>query len=140
MLKKTAIGLLAVLALTACNKKRAPVVGPQRLADTVYFDYNSSVIEDREQQVLNKQAAFLAAKKQNVTVEGHCDERGTREYNLALGERRAHAVKSHLEGCGVPACAVTTTSYGKERPVDNGHNEESWAKNRRAITVFGGGK
>ncbi|MGZ3266268.1 MAG: OmpA family protein, partial [Croceibacterium sp.] len=70
-----------------------------------------------------------------ATIEGHCDERGTREYNIALGDRRANAAKNYLVSLGVPAARLTTVSYGKERPVALGSDEASWAKNRRAVTV-----
>ena len=85
---------------------------------------------------MRKQAAWLRENKNiNVTVEGHADERGTREYNLALGERRANAAKDYLMTYGVSASRITVISYGKERPVDSGSNPLAWSKNRRSVTV-----
>ena len=105
-------------------------------SDTIHFDTDKSDVDPQAQQILDSQAQWLA-KYPNVriTVEGHCDERGTREYNLALGERRANAAKNYLVSLGVPAGRLTTISYGKERPVALGSNEEAWAKNRRAVTI-----
>ena len=90
------------------------------------------------QEVLDTQVKWLTAKrhnKVNVIVQGYCDERGTREYNLALGERRANAVKEYLVSHGVDADRISTISYGKERPAVLGSNEAAWAQNRRAVTV-----
>jgi peptidoglycan-associated lipoprotein len=104
--------------------------------DRVYFAYDKSDITAESRQILEKQAAWLQ-KNANVTVtiEGHCDERGTREYNLALGERRANAVKNVLVALGVPANRVSTISYGKERPAVVGSTEAAWAQNRRGVTT-----
>lgn len=103
----------------------------------VYFDYDSAAITDSAAATLQQFASF---SKENgvkgVTIEGHCDERGTREYNLALGDRRAVAVKKYLAGLGVDAGNMTTISYGKERPAVEGHDESSWAKNRRGVIVL----
>ena len=88
------------------------------------------------QQTLTHQAEWLKQySKVNVTVEGHCDERGTREYNLALGERRAAAAKKYLVGTGIAANRISTISYGKERPAVIGSDESAWSQNRRAVTV-----
>lgn len=104
--------------------------------DTVYFDTDRYNIDSADQAALAAQAAWLAKYPgKRATIEGHCDERGTREYNLALGERRANAAKNYLVSLGVDAGRISTVSYGKERPVALGSNEDSWAKNRRAITV-----
>lgn len=105
------------------------------ISDTVYFAYNSSSLTSEATAVLSKQAEYLKGTSDNVVVEGHCDERGTREYNLALGERRANATKQFLVNAGVPAARVSTISYGKERPVATGSDEQSWALNRRTVTV-----
>jgi peptidoglycan-associated lipoprotein len=104
--------------------------------DRVYFDLDSSSLDASDKDILNRQAAWLKTNGAlTVTVEGHCDERGTREYNIALGERRANAVKNYLLGQGIAANRVSTVSYGKEFPEVIGSNEESWAKNRRGVTV-----
>lgn len=104
--------------------------------DTVYFATDSSTLNSEAQTVLKAQSEWLAANSGiNVLVEGHADERGTREYNLALGERRANSVKRFLEGAGVEAARLETISYGKERPVAAGSDAESWALNRRGVTV-----
>lgn len=109
----------------------------QNVGDRVYFDFNDSNVKPEGQQVLQKQAAWLKQYANvTVTVEGHCDERGTREYNLALGNRRANAVKSALVAAGVAANRVQTISYGKDRPVVVGSNEAAWAQNRVSITVI----
>lgn len=106
-------------------------------SDTVYFDTDSSLLDDQSRAVLSAQAAWLARYPDlHVTIEGHCDERGTREYNLALGERRANAAKNHLAARGVAAERMRTISWGKERPVAPGSDEASWAQNRRAVTVL----
>lgn len=104
--------------------------------DRVFFDFDSSVITSEGEATLQKQATYLRGKAGlNVTVEGHCDERGTREYNLALGERRATAAKNYLVGLGVDASRIQTISYGKERPAVTGSDESAWSQNRRAVTV-----
>ncbi len=106
------------------------------VGDRVFFDYNESDLKAEARSTLDRQAAWL--KKYGtakVTVEGHCDERGTREYNLALGERRATAVKNYLVAAGIGADRVKTVSYGKERPAVVGSNEAAWAQNRRGVTV-----
>lgn len=108
----------------------------QDVADRVFFATDSSEISGEAQAVLGKQAEWLKSKPNlSITVEGHCDERGTREYNLALGERRAAATKNYLVSLGVPAAKINTISYGKERPAVDGHDEAAWAQNRRAVTV-----
>ena len=109
------------------------VIGTQ---DTIYFDTDKYDIDAEDQQALRQQAQYLQQYPNvRATVEGHADERGTREYNLALGERRANAAKNYLVSLGVPANRVTTVSYGKERPVALGSNEQAWARNRRAVTI-----
>jgi len=106
------------------------------VGDRVFFDYDSSVLSPTATQTLDKQAAWLKQYPDViVTVEGHADERGTREYNLALGDRRANAVKNYLVALQINPDRILTISYGEERPVDPGHNEAAWAKNRRAVTA-----
>lgn len=104
--------------------------------NVIYFDTDRFNIDSADAAALQTQAQYLARYPQVlITVEGHADERGTREYNLALGERRANAAKNYLVGLGVDAGRVATVSYGKERPVALGSNEEAWAQNRRAVSV-----
>jgi len=105
--------------------------------NTVYFGFDKYDLSSDAQAVLRRQAQWLSTYGNvTVTVEGHCDERGTREYNLALGERRATSVKNYLVALGVSASRIQTISYGKERPAVLGSNEEAWAKNRRGVTVI----
>jgi len=109
----------------------------QNVGDRVFFDFDKSVIKPEGRTTLQRQADWL--KKYGsvtVTVEGHCDERGTREYNLALGERRATAVRNALTTLGVSANRVKVISYGKDRPIVPGSNEQAWAQNRVGITVI----
>ncbi len=157
--------LAASLALTACGAKAPKVLPPdpggavstgasqgdssapapgsqadfvaQMMGqDTVYFDTDRFNIDSADMAALQAQAAWLGRyPAKRATIEGHADERGTREYNLALGERRANAAKNYLASIGVDASRLTTVSYGKERPMALGSDEASWAKNRRAITV-----
>lgn len=103
---------------------------------TVYFAFNSSQIGSDTRAALDANAEYLLENKGvHVQVEGHCDERGGVEYNLALGERRARAVKRYLTSMGVSSSRISTVSYGKERPIEFGHNESAWARNRRANFV-----
>ena len=104
--------------------------------DRVFFATNESVLTTASRDTLRKQATWLRANSEiTVVLEGHADERGTREYNLALGERRANAAKDYLMTYGVSANRISVISYGKERPVDAGSNPLSWSKNRRSVTV-----
>src|SRR5216684_3432950 len=104
--------------------------------DRIFFAYDSSEISSEGRQILQRQADWLRRYGNvSVTIEGHCDERGTREYNLALGERRAQAVKNVLVASGIPTSRIATISYGKERPAVVGSSDESYAQNRRAVTV-----
>ena len=108
-----------------------------QVGNTVYFGFDSSELAGEAQATLDRQAAFLNVNPTLVVIiEGHADERGTREYNLALGDRRAVAVRDYLLAKGLNAARVRTVSYGKERPAVSGSNEEAWAKNRRAATVL----
>lgn len=109
----------------------------QNVGDRVFFELDSSTLSTEAQHTLDKQVAWLKQYSSvNVTVEGHCDERGTREYNLALGERRATATKKYLLAAGIPASRISTISYGKERPAVIGSDESAWSQNRRAVTVL----
>ena len=108
----------------------------QTAGDRVFFAFDRSDISPEAQQTLQRQAEWLQRYPNvTVTIEGHCDERGTREYNLALGERRANAAKQVLLAAGVVPSRVSTISYGKDRPVVAGSTEEAWAQNRVAITT-----
>jgi peptidoglycan-associated lipoprotein len=107
------------------------------VGNTIYFDFDSSELSENAQMTLNRQAAFLNVNPTLViVVEGHADERGTREYNLALGDRRATAVRDYLLAKGLNSARVRTVSYGKERPAVEGSTEAAWEKNRRAVTVL----
>ena len=104
--------------------------------DRVFFATNESVLTTASRETLRKQAAWLRKNsKVTVVLEGHADERGTREYNLALGERRANAAKDYLMTYGISGNRISVISYGKERPVDSGSNPLAWSKNRRSVTV-----
>ena len=105
-------------------------------SDTVYFDTDRYDIDGEDRAVLQSQAEWLRQYPNvRVTLEGHADERGTRDYNIALGERRANSAKNYLASLGIDASRISTVSYGKERPVALGSNESAWARNRRAVTV-----
>ena len=107
----------------------------QNVGDRVFFDTDQSTIRQDGRDVLNRQAEWLKKyTNYQITMAGHCDERGTREYNLALGERRANAAKQYLVAQGIPASRIQTISYGKERPDPVGSDEAAWARNRRAVT------
>jgi len=107
--------------------------GRKFVNEDIHFEFDSSALSSQAQGILKDKANFMNQhKKSSVTVEGHCDERGTNEYNLALGDRRAESVKSFLLKLGISASRMKTISYGEERPLDPGHDEEAWAKNRRA--------
>lgn len=106
------------------------------VGDRVFFGFDKYDLSDEAQGTLQRQAAWLKANPTvTLVIEGNCDERGTREYNLALGERRATAVKNYLVTLGISANRLSTISYGKERPVALGHNEAAWAQNRRSVSV-----
>ncbi len=106
------------------------------VGDRVFFAFDKSDLSAEAQATLDRQASWLKKyATAKVAIEGHCDERGTREYNLALGERRATSVKNYLVAAGISAARVSTISYGKERPAVVGSNEAAWAQNRRGVTV-----
>lgn len=127
----------ASAADTAAAKKAKAQSELADVGSTVYFDFDSSALSSASEAILSRQAAFLKANPSlTVVIEGHADERGTREYNLALGERRASAARDYLLAQGINAARVRTVSYGKERPAVVGSNKTAWAKNRRAATVI----
>lgn len=106
------------------------------VSDTINFDFDQYDIDARARQILDSQAQWLTQyPNTRISLEGHADERGTREYNLALGDRRANAAKNYLAARGVSPSRITTISYGKERPIALGSDEASWAQNRRAVTI-----
>jgi peptidoglycan-associated lipoprotein len=107
-----------------------------KLLKDIHFEFDKYDIRSVDEAILKENAAFLRNNpKMKIQIEGHCDERGTVEYNLALGERRASNTKKYLVFLGIPSDRISTISYGKERPFDKGHHEEAWAKNRRAHIV-----
>ena len=115
---------------------QADFVAQMQGQDTIYFDTDRYNIDGADTAALQSQAQWLMRyPNKRATIEGHADERGTREYNLALGERRANATKNYLVSLGIDAARISTVSYGKERPIALGSDEASWAKNRRAVTV-----
>jgi len=150
-LKKFLLIILAGLALTACataKKDSGKMQGDvytgidtvkylaTGVKDRVFFATNKSVLTTASRDTLRKQAAFMRKKKDlTFTIEGHADERGTREYNLALGERRANAAKDYLMTYGISSNRLSVVSYGKERPVNSGSNPLAWSQNRRSVTV-----
>ncbi len=120
----------------ADSSEGAPTELEANVGDRVFFELNSTALDADAQDALMRQAAWLKRNSSiKITVEGHCDERGPREYNLGLGERRANSVKKFLISAGVDANRISTISYGKERPAVSGSNAEAWSKNRRAVTV-----
>ena len=152
------LALVMALAVTGCASKKIPnnaadlglgaggaggVARPGtqqdftvNVGDRIFFDTDSSVVRADAQQILARQAQWLNQyPSYTITVEGHADERGTREYNLGLGERRANAAKNFLVSQGIEARRVATISYGKERPAVNGSNEAAWSQNRRSVAV-----
>ena len=151
ILKNTLLVVLACLALSACATKKVSTGQLQGdvytgndtveylasgVPDRVFFATNESVLTTASRETLRKQAAWLRKNSNiNIVLEGHADERGTREYNLALGERRANAAKDYLMTYGISSDRISVLSYGKERPVDSGSNPLAWSKNRRSVTV-----
>ena len=151
--KNTLFVMLACLVLSACATKKVSTTAGQMqgdvytgtdtveylasgVPDRVFFATNETVLTTASRDTLRKQAAWLRKNSDiNVVLEGHADERGTREYNLALGERRANSAKDYLMTYGISANRISVISYGKERPVDSGSNPLSWSKNRRSVTV-----
>lgn len=122
----------------AADAARAAAEAEQLLnITTFYFDFDQSTIKQEARAALEAHAAYLVQSGSNVVLEGHADERGTREYNLALGERRAQAVASYLAALGVSSQQIETVSYGEERPSTQGHDDTSWSLNRRVELRYG---
>ena len=156
ILKNTFLVLLVSLVVSACASKKTTTTSSlesqiqgdvytgtdtveylaKGVPDRVFFATNESILTTKSRDTLRKQAAWLRENTNvNIVIEGHADERGKREYNLALGERRANAAKDYLMTYGISASRISVISYGKERPVDPGSNPLSWSKNRRSVTV-----
>jgi peptidoglycan-associated lipoprotein len=116
------------------QKEREELAARERfLNEHIHFEFDKSRLLPQAKEILRHNAKWLLAHPEvNVTIEGHCDERGTNEYNIALGDRRAQSTKGYLVDLGVPPKRLTTISYGEEKPLDPAHNEAAWAKNRRA--------
>jgi len=158
-IRKTTAMIAAITMLTvgACSKKapetldpgpgtgldpNAVVPGSQQdfianvASDRIFFGFDQYNVDAEDMATLQSQAQWLQRNPAvRVTIEGHADERGTRDYNIALGERRANAAKNYLASLGIDPSRMNVISYGKERPAELGSNEEAWAKNRRAVTV-----
>ena len=118
------------------DEKTQEEIEEVEVQDRVYFGYNETTLNNTSKKILNVQADWLNSDPSiNITIEGHCDERGTREYNIALGEKRANSVKNYLIEKGVASSRIKIVSYGKERPAFFGATDQSFAKNRRAVTV-----
>ena len=153
ILRNAFLVVIACLVLSACaTHKAAKLEGQMQgdvytgtdtveyladgVPDRVFFATNESILTTRSRDTLRKQAGWLRENSEvTVVLEGHADERGTREYNLALGERRANAAKDYLMTYGISSNRISVISYGKERPVDSGSNPLAWSKNRRSVTV-----
>jgi len=153
ILRNALLIVLASFILTACaTTKKVSTTGQMQgdvytgtdtveylasgVPDRVFFATNESILTTRSRDTLRKQANWLRKNSDiTIVVEGHADERGTREYNLALGERRANAAKDYLMTYGISGNRISVISYGKERPVDSGSNPLAWSKNRRSVTV-----
>lgn len=121
------------------EEKQRRLNAEMREARTVYFDFDESTVKAQYQDLLQAHAWYLSRNPGvQVTVEGHCDERGTPEYNLALGERRSNSVKDILISYGVSSSQIRTVSYGEEKPVNPAHNENAWEQNRRAVLDYEG--
>ena len=151
-IKRILVIALACLTLTACTTTVKKGAGKMQgdvytgsdtieylatgVKDRVFYATNKSTLTTASRDTLRKQAAWIRKNKNiSVTIEGHADERGTREYNLALGEKRANAVKDYLMTYGIAGNRITVLSYGKERPVNSGSSPLAWSQNRRSVTV-----
>ena len=152
-LRKCLLVVIATLALTACATQKKAGTGQMQgdvytgtdtveylatgVKDRVFFATNKSTLTTASRDTLRAQAAWMRGKGKSLsfTIEGHADERGTREYNLALGERRANSVKDYLMTYGISGSRLSVISYGKERPVNSGSNPLAWSQNRRSVTV-----
>jgi len=151
ILKNTFLVLMASLVLTACATQKKSTGQLQSdvytgkdtveylasgVPDRVFFATNETVLTTASRETLRKQAAWLRKNsKITIVLEGHADERGTREYNIAIGERRANSAKDYLMTYGISSDRISVLSYGKERPVDSGSNPLAWSKNRRSVSV-----
>ena len=153
ILRNAFLVVLACLVLSACATQKVSAPAGQMqgdvytgtdtveyladgVPDRVFFATNESILTTRSRDTLRKQAGWLRKNSEvTVVLEGHADERGTREYNLALGERRANAVKDYLMTYGISGSRLSVISYGKERPVNSGSNPLAWSQNRRSVTV-----
>jgi peptidoglycan-associated lipoprotein len=125
------------VAPVTAGADQATAQGPRNVARIIYFDFDSNAIKPEYQAIIDGHARFLKSNPaRHIFVEGHTDERGSREYNLALGQRRAEAVRNALKLLGVQDNQVEAVSFGKEKPADPASNEEAWAKNRRAEIVY----
>ena len=150
--RNTFLVIVACIALSACATQKKVETGQMQgdvytgtdtvkylasgVPDRVFFATNESILTTKSRDTLRKQAAWMRKNSElTFVIEGHADERGTREYNLALGERRANAAKDYLMTYGVSGSRLSVISYGKERPVDSGSNPLAWSKNRRSVTV-----
>jgi peptidoglycan-associated lipoprotein len=124
--------------LKAETMERELVMAKNRFQnENVYFDFDTATLDYQAQELLKQKAMWLRDNPDvNVVIEGHCDERGTNAYNLSLGERRADSAKAFIVNLGIAGTRMTSISYGEEKPVDMGQNEESWAKNRRSHFVI----
>jgi len=151
-LKNGFLILVACLVLTACATQKKETTGQLQgdvytgsdsveylasgVPDRVFFATNETILTTASRETLRKQAAWLRKNSDiNIVLEGHADERGTREYNLALGERRANSAKDYLMTYGISSDRISVLSYGKEKPVDSGSNPLAWSKNRRSVSV-----
>ena len=160
-MKKICLLLLALFFVTACSSKKYDTINTEeeaevvdqkqsekenvldvkdkveRISDRVYFDFNKDCLTAEAKVILDSTAEWLEKNPDiKLLVEGHTDERGTKEYNIGLGQRRASSVKKYLESKGIDASRIKIISYGKEKPEFAGSNEEAWSKNRRAVSVI----
>ena len=134
-MKKLLSALIVMLAVSGCSLINPNCGVNATPSDTVYFDYDSSVLRQDAQVTLSQQLESLTEDDSPIVIEGHADERGTREYNIGLGARRANEVRNYLLAKGIEYERMTTVSYGKDKPAVEGHDESAWSKNRRAVVV-----
>lgn len=134
-MKKLLSALIVMLAVSGCSLINPNCGVNATPSDTVYFDYDSSILKHDAQVTLSQQLEMLTEDDSPIVIEGHADERGTREYNIGLGARRANEVRNYLLSKGIESERMTTISYGKDKPAVEGHDESAWSKNRRAVVV-----
>ena len=134
-MKKLLSALIVMLAVSGCSLINPNCDVNATPSDTVYFDYDSSILKHDAQVALSQQLESLTEDDSPIVIEGHADERGTREYNIGLGARRANEVRNYLLAKGIEYERMTTVSYGKDKPAVEGHDESAWSKNRRAVVV-----